>query len=550
MTIIRISVVIALIITVIVGQVQISGASFNEPSYQPDQYQHQIDSSEIISDRTINSKTHDLGGGHYAWDGTIGAIHYEDAGWQEIDNIFEPAVAPWDWEMLHAGYHIRVKEDFTAGQIIEFEKQGETVQLQPMALEWTNALDQIQPIAMPVNVSPIITNPVVDLLPAVGMTSHQGTIRWNDAYGDGLDFEWKCSSTRLMKVLEIENLSKLTTPAQYILDGGNPVLRLNLIFDPSDIDIYVDGSLWDKKAKKQTFDVIEFRKGGEILWGFMPLRYWGSGEGEDNEGQSIATLEKRGNKLYISIRVPYDWLQSAVYPVFIDVDVDEYVAGSAGDADERQDDLLFGYTAGYVYMSSNTNPNLSYVGGFHFPGVNISQGSIIGDGCYLAVDVYSTGYDDPLCDIYLENVDSADDFAATGDLVNRAKTEHFANWEDVGIGAGFRNSPEMKEPIQDVISRLGWESGNDICCLVWGTSAAFGSFLADSYDSSPASAAKLHIEYSAVSYNIIVTSAGVPLYEGLAPGGNITWGLEFYTPTEFLDGVEKTGTVTLDAIAS
>ena len=76
MTIIRISVVIALIITVIVGQVQMSGASFSEPSYQPDQYQHQIDTkSEIISARTMFTKTYDLGNGKRALDAFINPIH-------------------------------------------------------------------------------------------------------------------------------------------------------------------------------------------------------------------------------------------------------------------------------------------------------------------------------------------------------------------------------------------------------------------------------------------------------------------------------------------
>ncbi|GAI60779.1 unnamed protein product, partial [marine sediment metagenome] len=270
--------------------------------------------TELIEKRTRNSKTHHLGGNKYSWDGIIGSVHYKDnpkdeaEQWKEIDNVFEPALAPWDWQMLKAGYHIRVKEDFTAGQIIELEKQGETVQFQPMALEWTNDLDMIQPISMPQGASPVITNPEVDLLPDVGMPSHQGTIRWNNAYGEGLNFEWRCTSSRLIKILEVENLNKLPIPEQHILDGGNPVLRLNLIFDPSrDVDIYVNGKVWDKKTKKktrkqQTFRKIEFRKDGEVLWGFMPLRYWGSNpESEDNKGQSVATLEKRGDKLYISI---------------------------------------------------------------------------------------------------------------------------------------------------------------------------------------------------------------------------------------------------------
>ncbi|GAI66712.1 unnamed protein product, partial [marine sediment metagenome] len=61
-----------------------------------------------------------------------------------------------------------------------------------------------------------------------------------------------------------------------------------LIFDPSSgVVIYADGELWDKSTKKQTFKTIEFRKDGEVLWGFIPLRYWGSGEGDENEGQSV-----------------------------------------------------------------------------------------------------------------------------------------------------------------------------------------------------------------------------------------------------------------------
>ena len=290
---------------------------------------------EQVDKRTRNGKKRvdSLDPKHFAVDVTIGSIHYKDnpqdeaEQWKGIDNIFEPAIAPWNWQMLKAGYHIRVKEDFTAGQIIEFEKQGETVQFQPMALEWTNDLDQIQQISMPQSVTPAITNPVVDLLPAVRMPSHQGTIKWNDGYGEGLDFEWKCASTRLVKILEVENLNKLPIPEQYIIDGGNPVLRLNFIFDPSEnTDIYVDGAKWDKNTKIQTFKTIRFdKKTGGVLWGFTPLLYWGSNpEVEDNQGQSVATLEKRGNKLYVSIRTPYEWLQNATYPVFIDQTVEVF----------------------------------------------------------------------------------------------------------------------------------------------------------------------------------------------------------------------------------
>lgn len=457
---------------------------------------------EQIEKRTRNSKTHSLGGRKYTWDGTIGSVHYDDNGWQEIDNIFEAAIAPWDWQMLNAGYHIRVKEDITAGQIIEFEKQGETVQFQPMALEWTNDLDQIQTIAMPVDVTPVVTNPEVDLLPNVGMPAHQGTIRWDDAYGDGIDFEWKCSSTRLLKILEVESLNKLSTPEQYIIDGGNPVLRLNLIFDPSDLDIYVDDEVWDKQTKKQTFNIIEFRKDGDVLWGFMPLRYWGSGVDEDNEGQSVATLEKRGNKLYVSVRVPYEWLQSTTYPIFIDTDVDEQVGESTDDAFRRLNTYVWSLIGISVYVGAEVATMRQYGVGLRFQTV-IIDGTIA--VAYLTIT--SRGqqpWPNANSRISAEDVDDAPTFAddsAAFDTRWAARTIERVDWDNIAswvLGAEY-NSPEIKTVIQEIVDRGGWVSGNDIVIfwedfedrslIDWGRRAGY------SWDGDSAKAPKLHIEY-------------------------------------------------------
>lgn len=457
-----------------------------------------IPGDEVTEMRTQNSKTLWLGGDSYSWDGTIGSIHYEDDGWQEIDNIFEPALAPWDWEMLDAGYHVRVVEDFTAGQIIEFENQGETLQFQPMALEWTNDLDQIQPVAMPHEVTPIITNPEVDLLPAVGVLSHQGTIRWNDAYGEGIDFEWKATSTRLAKVLEIENLDKLPTPEQFILDGGNPALRLNLIFDPptkQDVDIVVDGEIWSRNSEVQTFNIIEFVKDGEVLWGFMPLRYWGSGEDEDSEGQSIATLEKRGNKLYISIRVPYDWLQGATYPVFIDADVEEQIGH--GDDDST--------------CSSGSNyPAWSYIrlsydyarGGFRWS-IDIPDGSIITKAfyswrCHSTKVGHSTVFRGQVFD-----EDSCTDFSG-GTFWARAVMPEYVDFTVVGGvvggtwygGEGQTFETDIKTLVQAFIDRDGYSPDNYIGLrMFYQSGTASSSFYATSFDNNPNYGANLHIEY-------------------------------------------------------
>lgn len=485
---------------------------------------------EVIEKRTRNSKTHSLGGRRYAFDGTIGSIHYEENGWQEIDNYFEPALAPWDWQMLKAGYHIRVKENFTAGQIIEFEKQGEAVQLQPMALEWTNDLDQIQQISMPQNVSPIITNPVVDLLPAVGVPSHMGTIRWHNAYGSGIDFEWKCTPSRLNKILEVANLSDLPVPQQYVIDGGNPVLKLNLIFDPprkQDVDIVVDSQVWNQQSDIQTFNIIEFVKDGEVLWGFMPLRYWGSYVGEDealekaNEGQSIATLEKKGNKLYISIRIPYDWLQSAVFPILIDTDVNESVGAELDNAYEKDDTSSFRTDTFIAIYRHTEGISTRMHGGFRFQTVAVPNGAIINANTYLSLYFYDAVRNDLYCTIYGNDVDDAVDFSDDANIKTRGKTDANIAWQVENITTGqYNNSDGISTIIKEIVDRVGWATGQDMCIVCIADIGTTKSCRVHGYGSDPSKTALLHIEYTVggVTHEGAATLSGVGTLAAIGQG--------------------------------
>jgi len=485
--------------------------------------------SEVAEQRTQNSKTYYLGENSYSWDGTIGAIHYQDNGWQEIDNFFEVAQAPWDWQMLNAGYHIKVKEDFTAGQIIEFEKQGETIQLQPMALEWTNDLDQIQPIAMPHSITPVITNPEVDLLPSVGMPSHQGTIKWNNAYGEGINFEWKCTSTRLVKILEIENINKLSTPQQYIIDGGNPVLKLNLIFAPSmDVDIYIDGMLWNKNSKIQTFGTIEFSKYGEVLWGFMPLLYWDS---IGNYKQSVATLEKSSNKLYISIRIPYEWLLSAVYPIFIDTDVDEQV-GASGDDGYAYSTTFMGDYSQLRMGSSNSSSIRAFA---RFTDVIIPADAIIGVNCYASFFVWNTTQPGVYLKVKADDLANPDAPADATEVFAITPTTTGVDWDDQVDVDDWANTPDIQSVIAELQASYDYSAGASITIIVdddeSGNSEILYSWSWD-YDGV---APKLHIEYT-VSATDITNIPDSKDYGVVSENSTYETGLTYFTVTNNSSG--------------
>ena len=266
---------------------------------------------EVLVQRTRNSKTYDLGNGKFAVDASLGAVHYKDAqsNWQNINNRIVGGV------MTEADYTFRLLQNtFNAGQIVEFARSGEYVRLQPMELQYSNALNQIQSISMPQAVTGTVTNTPVQLLP--GVDSEQGKVKWLGAYGTNRDFEWTTTSQVLSQLLKVGD--SLPNPEQFILDGGNPVLKLNFILAPSSgLDIYINGSLWDKRTKTQTIDYIEFKQGEVLLWSFFPVRYWDS---EGSEGIGTTELSKSGNNLYVSTLVPYAWLQTATYPIFIDPD--------------------------------------------------------------------------------------------------------------------------------------------------------------------------------------------------------------------------------------
>jgi len=385
---------------------------------------------------------------------------------------------------------------------------------------------------MPQDVTPVITNPIVDLLPRVGMPSHQGTIRWDDAYSTCIDFEWKCTPTRLAKILEIDSLASLPTPQQYIIDGGNPVLRLNLIFDPSnDLDIFVDGELWDKKSKTQTFNIIEFRKNGEVLWGFMPLRYWGSNPGDMvspepeifldddgepytvpsepvdfNKGQSIATLEKRGNKLYISIRTPYSWLQTAIFPVFVDVDVDEQVGANADDCwvYKTYPGAAWAFQDGNSHtVGQKTVWGFTHSGtGQRFQTVALAQAETI-DTASLIITASGTKSSTTVKS-YIQGED-ADDAAAFSTYANyngRARTTAKIAWDGIAAwtdGVEY-TSPEIKTVIQEIVDRGGWATGQDIV-IFWedhdNRSSASAIRGGHSHNLSNPEAPQLHVEYTA-----------------------------------------------------
>ena len=204
---------------------------------------------ELIEKRNQNSKTWQAGPNSYIWEGSLGPLHFQDQFnnnvWTDIDNTLLPTVSPWNWVMNQDSYQVLIKNDLTAGQVLEYSRKWQSVAFQPMALQWTNDLGQIQQLSMP----------QAGTLSVIG-----NEIKWDGGYGPNTRFSWFNQPGRLKKELAL--LVAPSLPTQTIINGGNPVLELNFIFDPSStLDIWVNGVLWDKQANNPVSSVeeIEFR---------------------------------------------------------------------------------------------------------------------------------------------------------------------------------------------------------------------------------------------------------------------------------------------------
>lgn len=138
----------------------------------------------------------------------------------------------------------------------------------------------------------------------------------------------------------------------------------------------------------------------------------------------------------------------------------------------------------------------SYSFGVKFDNINITQGAEIKTAY---IELYSIGtpmHRHPSCKIYCDDKDNAVNFLEKGvlDISGRTYTENYTLWNDTVEFEKWIQTPLLVAPIQEVVNRKVWESGNSIAFLfvserLFEYSATFQNF-ENGYP------AKLYVEWS------------------------------------------------------
>lgn len=409
-------------------------------------------------------------------DVSIGALHYGDNADLEIDTAWQADSDTWQHAMLDADFHARAKASFQGAPLVEYEDRasGHTITFQARQLEYTNDRNDIQAINPP---------------QAVNATVADDVLSWAGAFGTGLDFEWEAQTSRLAKRLVIQSLASLPSPTAQILGGENPVLRLAWQMAYSTGHPFIDGVQWNPNSDVDTFGVVEFRdEAGNVLFAFSPSRAF---DGNDEETPLVTRLSRSGPNLFVEVRVPWAWLETAAYPVTVDPTVDAQIADSNEDGSEILDGTINLGDAQPRLAAGEDEYTIQ-----RFTGVTISQGATI-DVAYISLAVSNSGRDKPNFNIYAEDVDNAPaPSTTTSDISGRTPTTAATEWTALGGLGGIAtyNSPSIVAVIQEIVDRAGWASGNAIAIIC--DDLGSGDFQHYHHNGSPTDAPRLHVEYT------------------------------------------------------
>lgn len=186
--------------------------------------------------------------------------------------------------------------------------------------------------------------------------------------------------------------------------------------------------------------------------------------------------------------------------------------------------------------------------GLKFNNMQIPQGATI-TNAYIRFRPYSSKTGVTHLDIYGNDVDDASSFSTSNNNISgRTKTSSKVDWDYVEswYAGNYYYSPDISDVVQELTSRNGWVSGNDLAILIEGS---YGCRNAYSYDGSSSYAPKLYVEYT-TSPGLTLNNASIGTYQLIGIDANgctdtVSYTLQQATPMSLTASiVDATGTVT------
>ena len=433
----------------------------------------------VVAERGRDFLRFDLGGGKFAYSSSLAPLHVAGSETEiDTDLVTPSGRAEWVYRIGPADFEafaVRTGAPlFSDGQTHLYKSGATEIGFQPMTLQYTNDLSQLETISNPLPTPAVVAG---------------DTINYIGAYGVGRDYKITFAPGRIQKLLTLA--SKPPTPNGTILGGGNPVMRVSYILSRSSgLTLWVDGVQWTEGNNQdvRTTSAVEFRDSGGATVGWLP-KAWARGSGKDQKLDLEYNLRRQGNSRFVEIYVPWAWLDSVTYPVTIDPTIDQSVAASADDSYQSDEN---------TNSPSGTSMNAWQDGGGFTPyfaarwAVSVAGGVTVDTA---KVSWYCINWTTMVSDVSMIAEDSVGAFSSSaGHLGGKSRTGTPTSWSATLSTSTYNDSPEIKTHVQAVLDRGGWSSGNYMGCLIKWLSG--GDFELTTYDNSTSQAPKLYFEYT------------------------------------------------------
>ncbi len=300
--------------------------------------------TELVAARSRAGKLFDLGDGQRRAVATVGPIHYQadpftQAAWQEIDVDIEatPGEA-WDYGTTTNGWEFRCWQA-VAGNVYaaQFRRAGRWFGMAPIGLWYVNGAGDRQ----------LVGRPTAGITPQID--NDRNFMRWANCFGPGLDYGYDLSGvSRLFKFVRIRAKTDLPTPTIPVADirlvvvialaWDNEVATESGFANASNTETLPTDEAWsapDEELDNPGWSAWRDVRGD--LWFVDRPRAWDSADDDLVSNHSIPLgwrIQRRGDRVIGLLAVNSADLNNpaVVYPVFIDVDVNEQVPAAADDA--------------------------------------------------------------------------------------------------------------------------------------------------------------------------------------------------------------------------
>lgn len=405
----------------------------------------------------------------YRIGGGIGPTRYRLDPWSDerlkpIDMTLQ-AVKGKAWHLAceTAGHQFRAYNELPVGRlglikrryVGEFRRAGAWYRMAPLALYWQNNRTRR-----------LVATPTAGI---EAVTDETGSVWWPGAFGTGIDFGYQRSPDGCRKVLRLKGRPE--KPALMSTDGLRLVLALGVCTGGAAPAASSLRDLWvpelpdafsltgEGTAVAQPGRFAALRADGREAYWLQEPEAWDDAE-EPRRWTPGLTLERRGDYSLVLVSIAWDDLLTAQYPLCIDAAISEEQVGASSD-DACDNGTQCKTNEASVYFTTSAGIHTT---GMRFTTVPIPAGATI-DSATLSV--YPDTSDDPNCDIYCNDVDDATTFdTKTQWPSSKTKTTAKATWRADNIGTdGFKTSCSVSAPVQEVVDRAGWATGNSLSFL-------------------------------------------------------------------------------------